>query len=195
MSSLENRIRTLVSVACADRNYLFGLPPMLDGLPQPGQDDRRRGSPEYGESVTGVRAGPWPGCVFRDNIVYVHSSMVADPPPPIPAKLVSSKYLTAENEKPDTILKLEYDRSVEEFALAAPSQGSLTAGKRADRRSDRPRPADGLRPPGVHDRESRLSPRAGHCGSNFKPNRPTVPGGPCIAARFSARSTASGSTP
>ena len=37
MSSLENRIRTLVGVACADRNYLFGLPPMLDGLPKPGK--------------------------------------------------------------------------------------------------------------------------------------------------------------
>ena len=128
MSSLENRIRTLVSVACNDRNYLFGLPPMLDGLPQPGKTTAAWLA-KYGESVTGVRAGPWPGCVFRDNIVYVHMLDGPLEPPAIPAKLVSSKYLTAEDEKPDAILKLEYDRSVEELALAAPSQGSFTAGK------------------------------------------------------------------
>ena len=50
-------------------------------------------------------------------------------PPPVPATLVSSKLLTGKDEKPDAILKLEYDRSLEPFALAAPSRGSLTAGK------------------------------------------------------------------
>ncbi len=122
MSSLENRIRALVSVACADRNYLFGIPPMLDGLPKPG----RTTGPwlaKYGESVTGVRAGPWPGCVYRDNIVYVHRLDGPIKPPAIHAKLVSSKQLSS------TILKLEYDRPVEPFALAAPSERSLTAGR------------------------------------------------------------------
>jgi hypothetical protein len=129
MSSLENRIRTLVSVACADRNYLFDLPPMLDSQPKPG---KTTGAwlEKYGESVADVRAAPWPGCVFRDKILYVHkldgSEIVA---PPVPATLVSSKLLTGKNEKPDTILKLEYDRSLEQFAMAAPSQHSLTAGK------------------------------------------------------------------
>jgi len=128
MSSLDNRVRTLVNVACSDRNYLFGLPPMLDGLPRPGQTTGAWIA-KYGESLTGVRAGPWPGCVFRDHIVYVHRLDGPIEPPPIPAKPVSSKYLTGKDEKPDTILKLEFDRPVEEFALAAPSQGSLTAGK------------------------------------------------------------------
>ena len=121
LSTLENRIRTLVGVACADRNYLFGLPPMLDGLPKPG----RTIAPwlaRYGESVTGVRAGPRPGCVFRDNIVYVHQLDGPVAPPAIPARLVSSKQLSP------TILKLEYDQPVAPFAFATPSQGSLTAG-------------------------------------------------------------------
>ena len=54
MSSLENRIRTLVDVACADRNYLFDLPPMLDGQPKPG---KTTGAwlEKYGESVTVLR--------------------------------------------------------------------------------------------------------------------------------------------
>jgi hypothetical protein len=42
---------------------------------------------------------------------------------------VSKKLLTAENGRPDTILKLEFGHSVDELALAAPSQGSLTSGK------------------------------------------------------------------
>ncbi len=127
-STLENRIRTLVGVACNDRNYLFGLPPMLDGLPVPGPTTAGWLA-KYGESVIGVRASPWPGCVFRDNIVYVHALDGTAAIPPVPAKLVSKELLTAENEKPDTILKLEFDRPIEPFALAAPSQGSLTAGR------------------------------------------------------------------
>jgi len=128
MSSLENRIRTLVGVACNDRNYLFGLPPMLDGLPKPGPTTAAWLA-KYGESLTGVRAGPWPGCVFRDRVVYVHALDGAPEIPPIPARVVSKRLLTAKSEKPDTILRLEFDRSLEELALAAPSQDSLTAGK------------------------------------------------------------------
>ncbi|MCX7046047.1 MAG: DUF5703 domain-containing protein [Candidatus Sumerlaeota bacterium] len=130
MSTLENRIRTLVGVACCDRNYLFGLPPMLDGLPTTTGKTTAPWLAKYGESLAGVRAAPWPGCVFRDNIMYVHILDGPIEPPSIPAKLLSSKYLTEKNEKPDAILKLEYDRPIEEFALAAPSQGSLTAGKK-----------------------------------------------------------------
>jgi hypothetical protein len=128
LSSLENRVRTLVGVACADRNYLFGLPPMLDGLPKPGKTT----GPwlkKYGESLTGTKAGPWAGCVFRGNIVYQHRLGGPVELPEIPAKLISQTYLTGKDEKPDTIIKLEYDRPVEEFAMAAPSQGSFTAGR------------------------------------------------------------------
>jgi hypothetical protein len=130
MSSYENRIRTLVSVACADRNYLFGLPPMLDGQPKPGKTTGEW-LKKYGESIEGTKAGPWPGCVYRGNIVYVHMLDCPLAPPEIPAKLVSSAYLTGEEEKPDTILKLEYDRPVEEFALAAPFKDSLAGGNKS----------------------------------------------------------------
>jgi hypothetical protein len=129
LSSLENRIRTLVSVACADQNYLFGLPGMLDGLPTPGPTTGPWLA-KYGDSLKGVRAGPWPGCVFRDHTVYVHALDRTPKTPSIPLKLISKKFLTAEGERPDTILKLEFDQSVEELALAAPSRGSLTAGEK-----------------------------------------------------------------
>jgi hypothetical protein len=130
MSSLENRIRTLVGVACADRTYLFGLPPMLDGLPKPG----RTTGPwlaKYSESLTGTMAGPWPGCVFRGNVIYQHMLDGRLELPEIPAKLVTQTCLTGSNGNPDTILKLEYDRPVDAFALAAPSQDSLTGGGNA----------------------------------------------------------------
>ncbi len=122
MTTLSNRVRTLIGVACADRNHLFGLPPMLDGLPKPGKTTAPWLA-QYGESVTGVRAGPRPGCVFRDNVIYVHMLDGPVAPPEISARLVSSKQLSP------TILKLEYDQPVEPFALATPAQGSLTAGR------------------------------------------------------------------
>jgi len=124
----DNRIRTLVEVASSDRNYLFGLPPMLDGLPQPGPVTAAWLA-KYGESLAGTKAGPWPGCVFRGKVVYVHTLAGEPRIPEIPAKLLAQKWLTDVNERPDAILKLEYDRSVEEFALAAPSMDSLTKGK------------------------------------------------------------------
>jgi hypothetical protein len=129
LSMPEQRIRTLVEIACADRNYLFGLPPMLDGLPQPGPTTSAWLA-KYGESLTGTKAGPWPGCVFRGNIVYVHALEGEPRLPAVSARLVARKFLTGQNEKPDTILQLEFDRPVEDFALAAPSQGSLTAGRK-----------------------------------------------------------------
>jgi hypothetical protein len=118
-STPEARIRTLVDVACADRNWLFDLPPMLDGLPQPGPAT----SPwlkKFGESVTGVKGAPWPNCVFRDNVLYVHNGATA---PKLPAKVVATKRLSA------TILKVEYDQPIEPIARAAAFAGSLTAGK------------------------------------------------------------------
>lgn len=127
-SSFTNRIRTLVSVACNDRNYLFSLPPMLDGLPKPGPTTASWLA-KYGESLTGTIAGPWPGCTVRSNVVYVHTLDGKPQTPEIPAKLIAKKFLTAENEQPDTILKLEFDRSVEDIAKAAPSASSLTKDK------------------------------------------------------------------
>ena len=87
-SSLTNRIRTLVSVACNDRNYLFGLPPMLDGLPNPGPTTSAWLA-KYGESLTGTIAGTWPGCTVRSNVVYVHALDGKPQIPKIPAKLIA----------------------------------------------------------------------------------------------------------
>lgn len=127
-SSFDHRIRTLVDIACSDRNYLFGLPPMLDGLPKPGAATAAWLA-KYGESITGTKGAPWPDCTVRSNVVYVHALAGAVKIPEIPAQLVAKKWLTAENEKPDAILKLEFDRSVENFARAEPSTGSLTKGR------------------------------------------------------------------
>lgn len=119
LSTPEQRIRTLVEVACADRNWLFGLPPMLDGQPKPGPTT----APwleQFGESVTEVKGAPWPNCVFRGNILYVHGGGKA---PPLPARILSSTRLA------ETILKVEYDQPLEPLALAAASAGSLTTGQ------------------------------------------------------------------
>ena len=118
-STPEARIQTLIDIACADRNWLFNLPPMLDGIPKPGPAT----GPwleKFGESVTNVRGGPWPGCVFRDHILYVHGKAM---PPAISAKVVSSTKLS------ETLLKLEYDQALGPIARAAVSAGSLTLGK------------------------------------------------------------------
>ena len=119
MSTPENRIRTLIEVACVDRNYLFGLPPMLDGQPKssPTTSDWLG---KYGESVTDVKGAPWANCVFRGNVLYVHGGGEV---PSIDAKVVSSKRLS------NSILKVEYDRDLEPVALNAFSAGSITAGK------------------------------------------------------------------
>ena len=145
-SALKERIRTLTEVALCDRNYLFGLPPMLDAKPIPGKVT----TPwilKYGNTIEGCTAGPWTNALFKGNIVFVH---IVDWPKEgvllstIPRKLVSFKSVTGniqvkENEKgwqlfgtPDpvnTIIQLEFDRSVEELAYALPSQGSFTLGR------------------------------------------------------------------
>lgn len=146
MSTEKQRIRTLVEVALADRNYLFGLPPMLDAQPISGKTTAPWIS-KYGYTLNGCKAGPWMNSVFNGNIVYVH---VPDWPKEgvrlsaIPKKLISSKSITGniqvkQDEKgwlltgtPDplnTIIKLEFDASVEEIAFELPSKGSLTLGR------------------------------------------------------------------
>ena len=127
-STLENQVRTLIEVACADRNYLFGLPPMLDGLPQPGLTSGAWLA-KYGECFAGTKAGPWPLCLFKDKTVYAFSFDGEVRIPEVRAKLISRKPLTSEFEKPVAILKLEYDRALDGIALASPSEGSLTAGR------------------------------------------------------------------
>jgi hypothetical protein len=119
LSTPEQRIRTLVEVACADRNWLFGLPPMLDGQPKPGLATGPWLA-RFGESVTDVKGAPWSNCVFRGNTLYVHGGGEA---PALPTRIVSSTRLS------ETILKVEYDQPLEPLALAAVSADSLIAGK------------------------------------------------------------------
>lgn len=145
-STPHQRIRNLVEVALTDRNYLFGLPPMLDAQPTPGKETASWIA-KYGYTLDGCKAGPWPNSVFKGNLVYVH---VFDWPregvhlSSIPRKLISSTSITGkiqvkQDEKgwlltgtPDqlnTIVKLEFDYSVEEIAYGLPSEGSFTLGR------------------------------------------------------------------
>ena len=106
MSTRSNRVRTLVAVACADRNYLFDLPPMLDGRATPDDVQRLKTTgpwlAQYGESLYDTKSGPyapgqWGGSVFKGPDVYLHIlNWPADKLqlPPIPRTLVASKCLT-----------------------------------------------------------------------------------------------------
>jgi hypothetical protein len=144
MSTPQQKIRTLVETALSDRNYLFGLPPMLDAQQVAG-GATGEWIRKYGETLIGCRAGPWMNSVYRGNVVYVH---VADWPgqgvqlAPLPLKLISAAAVTgqisvkADNDgflltgKPDpliTIVRLEFDSSVEPVVMSMPSTGSLTA--------------------------------------------------------------------
>jgi len=149
MSTAEQRIRTLVEVAQCDRNYLFGLPPMLDAKPVPGKTTRPW-IEKYGYTLDGFKAGPWKNSVFSRNVAYVH---VPDWPDEnvklgsIPSRLVSSESITGKiqvNETengwilsgiPDpfmTIVKLEFDSSLEKYAYSINSEGSYTKGRIPD---------------------------------------------------------------
>jgi hypothetical protein len=118
---------------------------MLDAQPIPG-NTTASWITKFGYTLEGSKAGPWINSVFNGNIVYVH---ILDWPKEgirlsaIPRKLISSESITGniqvkQDEKgwlltgtPDllnTIVKLEFDRSVEEIAYSLPSKGSLTLG-------------------------------------------------------------------
>ena len=153
MTTPAQRIRTLVEVALADHNYLFGLPPMLDAQPIPGKATSSW-IEKFGHTIQGLKAGPWPNSLFSDRVAYVH---VLNWPkegvrlPEIPRKLVSAQSVTGNIEVKqveggwlltgtpdplDTIVKLEFDASVEEIAMALPSVGSLTLGRPCSREAD-----------------------------------------------------------
>jgi len=146
MTTERQRIRTMVEVALSDHNYLFGLPPMLDAQPLAGKTTSRWIS-KYGYTIEGCKAGPWPNSLFTGNIVYVH---ILDWPkegvrlPSIQHKLITSKSITGNIQvkqdengllltgTPDvlnTIVKLEFDTSIDDIASELPSKGSFTLGK------------------------------------------------------------------
>ena len=152
-STAQQRIRNLVQVALADRNYLFGLPPIADAQPIPGKTTASWIT-EYGYTLEGCLAGPWMNSVFNGNIVYVH---IPDWPKEgvhlasIPRKLISSKSVTGnirvtevENgwlltgvpDPLNTIVRLEFDRSVEDLANSLPSTSSFTLGKKRNITTD-----------------------------------------------------------
>jgi len=146
MSTARQRIRTMVEVALTDHNYLFGIPPMLDAMPIPGKVTGPWIA-KYGYTIEGCKAGPWLNSLFKGNIVYIH---ILDWPeegvrlPSISRKLVSFKSVTGNIQvkqdgngwlltgTPDTlntIVKLEFDNSIEDIAMGLPSAGSFTAGR------------------------------------------------------------------
>lgn len=118
-STTEARIQTMIDIACIDRNWLFNLPPMLDGLPTPGPVT----APwidKFGESLTNTRGTFWPGCTFRDNVLYVHGK---NPLPQINANMVKETKLS------DTLIKIEYDRPLEAIVRGGASAGSLAVNR------------------------------------------------------------------
>ncbi len=81
MSSVTNRIRTLVGVMTTDINYLLGLPPMRDGSPtlSAASNSVVTGPwlAQHGNSLAGGVAGPftsadWGGSMAKGNSIYVH---------------------------------------------------------------------------------------------------------------------------
>ena len=145
-STVDHRIRTLVSVALADRNYLFDLPPMLDAQPISG-NTTVRWLADYGHTLADAKAGPWSSSVFKGNTVFVH---VLDWPgdglrlASIPRKLLSARaitgkidvqagpdgiFLTGEPDPLDTIVQLEFDGPIDPVARAQVSHRSLTLGR------------------------------------------------------------------
>jgi hypothetical protein len=153
MSSQQQRIRTLVETALTDRNYLFGLPPMLDAMPIPGKTTAPWIN-KYGYTLDGCKAGPWKNSVFKGKTVYVHILDWQDAGvklSAIPRKLLSSESVTGNIQvkqdesgwlltgTPDplnTIVKLEFDEPVDEIAYSLPSEGSYTTGKERDIQSN-----------------------------------------------------------
>jgi alpha-L-fucosidase 2 len=144
-STLQQRVRTLVETSLADRNYLFGLPPMLDAEPKPGKTTGEW-IQRYGHTLQGCKAGPWPNSVFCGNTAYIH---VLDWPAEgvllraIPARVLSVRSvtgtvtvredhnglrLTGVPDSLDTIVGLDFDVPLDPFAGAIPSEGSLTRG-------------------------------------------------------------------
>ena len=123
-----NRIKNMIVVACNDRNYLFGLPPMLDGLPTPGP--ATRGWLEtYGESLTDTKGAPWPNATFREKTLYVFSSDGPPKAPVISAKPVSQKVLVKQGDSPVSILRIDYDQPLEPLARREFLRDSLTLGR------------------------------------------------------------------
>ncbi len=127
MASSENRIRTLVEIACADRNYLFNLPPMLDAQPKPGPATEAW-LKKYGECLEGTKAGPWENCLFKGRTLYVFAfDGKRASAPRVAATVLKQNYLTGETEKPVSILKVDYDCDLNSLAQTAPSMGSFKA--------------------------------------------------------------------
>lgn len=118
-STPEARVQTMIDIACIDRNWLFNLPPMLDGLPTPGPVTKSW-IDQFGESLTDTRGTFWPGCTFRDKVLYVHGK---NPVPNINAKVVKETKLS------DTLVKIEYDQPLEPIVRAGVSAGSLAVSK------------------------------------------------------------------
>jgi hypothetical protein len=109
----------MIDIASIDRNWLFNLPPMLDGQPTPGPVTKTW-IEKFGESITNTRGTFWPGCTFRDNVLYVHGK---NPVPQVAAKVVKQTALS------DSLVKVEFDQPLESIVRAGVSAGSLTAGK------------------------------------------------------------------
>ena len=111
MTTAANRIRTFVGVLTADANYLFGLPPMRDGLPAwAAATNSAVTGPwlaQYGVSLAGGLAGPftaaeWGGSLARGNSIYLHvlnwpGETLQLPPLALGRQIIGNQVLTGGN--------------------------------------------------------------------------------------------------
>ena len=145
MSSKKQRIRNLVEVALSDHNYLFGLPQMLDAQPIGGKQTADWLA-KFQETIKDCKTGPWSNSLFKGNTAYIH---ILDWPKEgvrlsnIPYQLKKSTSISGSIQvkqdkqgivltgKPDslnTIIKLEFNNSLDSFVNSIPSTYSFTKG-------------------------------------------------------------------
>jgi alpha-L-fucosidase len=143
MYTFPECINILVQCATGDGNLLLNIGPMPTGEIEPRQVERLkeigRWLEKFGESIYGTRGGPgpngpWGGCTFKGNTVYVHVLQQTDDAikiPALPGKITKVTVLaggeakidqTAEGvtislpashrDATDTIIKLDLDSPV-----------------------------------------------------------------------------------
>lgn len=156
MKPLSQCIRTLVSCAGGDGNLLFNVGPMPTGEIEPRQVNRLQEMGKwlrsYGFTIYGTRGGPykpgkWGAATSRGKKVWIHGYGAGTVElPALPAKLTKHRFLNSSSssfqvsesgykvdfvpqskETIDTILELEFDRSVNHLGPISVVHGAMSA--------------------------------------------------------------------
>jgi len=126
-TTAENRIKTFVEVALADRNDLFNLPPMLDAQP-PIASSVKEWFNKYGHCFEDAKTAPWANTLIKGNVAYILSLDEQSPVvPAIPAKEIGRKIIC--DQAPVRILEVTYDQPLLPLARVAVTAESFTLGK------------------------------------------------------------------